>query len=135
MNPQIPSVMKKNSSVFILFVLLSSFTQGDISENCRLAMMSGNTKELSNYFASTLELRTKKEEGNYSKEQASLVLKSFFKNNPAKSFNYVHKGTSPGGAKYAIATYESSNGTFRVYIKMKMTNGKYLIDTLDISEE
>jgi len=127
--------MKKISILLISFVLLSSFINGDISEDCRIAMVAGNTKDLSNFFAKTIELRTEKEEGNYSKEQASLVLKNFFKNYPATNFNYVHKGTSPGGAKYAIATYETANASFRVYIKMKMVNGKYLIDTLDISEE
>jgi len=129
--------MKNINYIFLLivFFVASSFSNGDISDNCRLAILSGNAKELTSYFDKSVELRTEKEEGSYSKSQAELVLKNFFKSNPALKFNYVHKGTSPGGAKYAIGSYTSNNGVFRVYIKMKMVSGQYLIDTLDISEE
>jgi len=127
--------MKKSIYLIIGFLILSGVSLADISDDCRIAIQSGNAKELVNFFTSPVELRTDDEEGSYSKTQAEVVLKNFFRSNPATSFTYNHKGTSPGGAKYAIGSYKTANGEFRVYIKMKSVGGKYLIDTFDISEE
>jgi len=128
--------MRKLSLLFLLTItFLSSFIANNLSDDCRLAIQSGNVKGLVKYFSSTIEIRTEEQEGTFSKQQAEIVLRKFFKNNPPKSFTYLHKGVSPGGAKYAIGNYKSSNMSFRVYIKMKKINDQYLIDTIDISEE
>ncbi|MFK7900290.1 MAG: DUF4783 domain-containing protein [Cyclobacteriaceae bacterium] len=118
-----------------LFTLLISFTNGEIMDDTKLAINSSNATELVKLFTSVVELRTDEEEGTYSKTQAELVLKTFFKKHTSTSFSYIHKGSSPGGAKYVIGNYKYSGGEFRVYVKMKLTAGKYYIDTIDFSKD
>lgn len=125
---------------FLLVTILSyhqSFAQNATGEmsKIRLAIQAGNSKILSEHFASVLEIKMESDEASYSKNQATFVLKDFFKNNPPKSFEYNHKGHSPGGAYYTIGTYDSLRGTFRVYIKLKSIDQTYFIDTLEFTKE
>ncbi|SFE70657.1 DUF4783 domain-containing protein [Thermoflexibacter ruber] len=133
--------------VFFLFSLGSVSAQDEIISNAKVAIKTGNSKELIKHFHNTVELKISANESdgvmsnNYSKTQAEYVLKGFFKDNPPQDFVYVHQGTSKEGMKYTIGkyTYRDSTGkavgTFRVFMKLKMYEGSYLIDEIDFSKE
>jgi hypothetical protein len=89
------------------------------------SMKSSQTIGLTKFFSSSVELTLLENEGIYSKQQSEQMIKNFFVQHPPKNVNLQHKGSSAQGAKYAIITYEASNGKFRVYIFMK-DNGQGL---------
>lgn len=113
----------------------TAFSQSEIINSARLAIKAGDSNSLVKFFDTVIELKTDSEEGSYSKNQAEFVLKNFFDKYTPVSFTYNHEGSSPGGAKYTIGTYDCGSASFRVYMKLKSANGAYVIDTLDFSKE
>lgn len=130
--------MKFSTLGLLLIGLLVSnitFSQSETINSARLAIKAGDSNSLVKYFDTVIELKTDSEEGAYSKNQAEFVLKNFFKKYNPVNFTYNHEGSSPGGAKYTIGTYNCGASSFRVYMKLKNANGVYVIDTLDFSKE
>lgn len=134
---QLKKILSLTAFLF-LFTVGSGYSQ-DLNANIRVAIKTGSSKGLINYFNSVVELKMDGKEGSYSKQQAEFVLKEFFRKYPCESFQYNHHGESPGGAKYSIGTYKYAEGTFRVYMKLKKVKkgdeDVYVIDTLDFSKE
>ena len=132
---------RKNELALVLLFLLSMVfsahvnAQEDIINNGKVALKSGNSKELSKYFNDLVDLGFEGEKASYSKTQAEFVLKDFFKKYPPLDFQYVHKGASKEGLTYTIGNYNYNGGSFRVLIYIKQFNGNFLIDYLDFSKE
>lgn len=123
-------------TVLIGFLVCSTaYSQTETINSVRLAIKAGDSNSLVKFFDSVVELKTDSEEGAYSKNQAEFVLKNFFKKHTPVNFTYNHEGSSPGGAKYTIGTYQCESASFRVYMKLKSSGNTYVIDTLDFSKE
>ncbi|MCP4520268.1 MAG: DUF4783 domain-containing protein [Cytophagales bacterium] len=134
--------MKKSRNIILFFVLVlgmfgyhTSLAQNEIFSELRLAIQAGDSEAISKYLDSKVDLKIESQEATYSSTQAKFVLKDFFQKYPSKGFSYIHKGESPGGAKYAIGSYTCENITFRVYMKLKKVGSVYRIDTLDFTRE
>src|SRR6185436_17727149 len=114
--------MKKIFTFFLVSsaLLLSSFmqqTQSGIDEVIG-ALRSGNSTELSKYFDESIELTLPDKSDSYSRAQAQLIVKDFFKNNGVKGFELKHKGDAPDG-HYCIGTLQTNAGSFRTHVLMK----------------
>lgn len=118
--------MKKIFTFFLVSsaLLLSSFMKqtGGIDEVIG-ALRSGNSSELSKYFAESVELTLPDKSDSYSKAQAQLIVKDFFSNNGVKGFELKHKGDAPDG-HYCIGTLQTNAGSFRTHVLMKTKSGK-----------
>lgn len=110
--------LKNILALSFTLILLSITAHAQTFENIKTAIKIGSGKELSNYFDNSVEITVNGKTANYSKAQGEFVVKDFFKKNPPKGFTIIHNGTSEGGLKYAIGTYQSS-ASFRVLIRMK----------------
>ncbi len=128
--------------VLTLFVLIFlaggaaySQSQADVIANVKASMKAGSSRELVNYFNDIVSLNVDGQKSNYSKTQAEIIMRDFFKANPPTSFDYIHQGNSKEGLLYTIGQYTHPNGTYRVYMLLKSFNGKYLVDTLDLTKE
>lgn len=117
--------MKKIIFFFISLLSLSASAMADPFDDMVQAMKNAQTSGVTRFFSSSVELTLLENEGIYSKQQSEQMLKNFFAQHPPKNVNIQHKGSSAQGAKYAIITYEASNGKFRTYIFMK-DNGQGL---------
>ncbi len=121
--------MKKIFTFFLVSsaLLFSSFMgqQGGIDEVIG-ALRSGNSSELSKHFAESIELTLPDKSDSYSRAQAQLIVKDFFKNNGVKGFELKHKGDAPDG-HYCIGTLQTNAGSFRTHVLMKSTSGKELV--------
>jgi hypothetical protein len=115
------------------FAVLSAFA--DTFDDVVSAIKSSNSKEVSRYFNSSVELTVLNNEGVYSKSQAEIILKNFLAANPPKNVTIQHKGASAQGAKYAIAVYECQQGKYRAYIFMKDSGAGMLIHELRFEKE
>lgn len=124
----------------ILAVLLFAFNhvvkaQDELINATKVAVKTGNHKELGKNFNDMIDLGFDGEKGSYSKTQAEFVLKDFFLKNPPSDFEYIHKGASKEGLTYTIGNYHSKKNTFRVLVYIKEIKGLYKIDYLDFSKE
>ena len=109
--------------------------QSTVFNNVRVAIKAGSAKELINFFHDTVELNLNGERARYSKAQAEFVMRDFFRANPIKEFDYVHKGSSREGIVYAIGRYSYEGGSYRVWLRLKDYDGNYRVYTLDIMKE
>lgn len=115
-------------NIFLLAALIFSFAfqgKADGFDDIANAMKNGQVSGVTKFFHNNIELTLLENEGIYSKQQAEQMLRTFFIQHPPKSVTVQHKGSSAQGAKYAIITYEATNGRFRTYVFMK-DNGKGL---------
>jgi len=100
------------------------------------AISDGNADALGNFFDSTVEVAVMDNEEVYSKAEAINIVKDFFNKNKPSSFSQVHHGASKGqDSQYCIGNMVASSGTFRVYVYMKVSGGKYLIQELRFDKE
>ena len=118
---------------FLLFIasgiLLSSFTLFSGLDEVVNAMKTGNANQIIKYFDNTIEITLPVNSNSYSKDQGELVLKDFFKSNPVKSFEVLHKGEN-GGSQFCIGTLVTKSGSFRTTIFMKQKGERQLLQEL-----
>ena len=103
----------------LFFSPFAAFAQSDILDNIASAVRSGNSKEVSRYFDSNVEITILDKESVYSKVQAEMVLRDFFAKNPVQSFELMHRGSSGQGSSYGIGTLKTSNQSYRTYYYVK----------------
>lgn len=109
--------------------------QSEVINDMRTALKAGSSKEFVKNFNNMVELNFEGEKSNYSRSQAELVLKEFFKKYPPLDFQYIHKGASKQGLTYVIGKYTFENGSFRVWILIKKFDDNFLVDSIDFSRE
>lgn len=114
------------------FTLVSAQSTTD---NVGIALRTGSSAELINYFNTVTEVKIDDEGANYSKIQAESVLKDFFAKYIPEDFEYIHKGSSPEGLKYNIGRYKYKAGSFRVVMLLKKVKDDYVVDTINFSKE
>ncbi|WP_226389642.1 DUF4783 domain-containing protein [Penaeicola halotolerans] len=104
-------------------------------DDVKLAMKAGSSKELVKFFSDMIEINISGSQADYSKNQAEFVIRDFFKKNTPVDFEVIHKGESKDGLRYAIATYKSDSGNFRVLIRGKLVENEFKIYNLDFTKE
>lgn len=129
----------KSITLLFIFIFVGSMaygqTQTEVVNNVKAAMKAGSSKELVRYFNEIVSLNIDGEKSNYSKTQSEIIIRDFFTANPPSTFDYIHQGNSKEGLLYTIGQYSHPNGTYRVYMLLKSFNGKYLVDTVDLTKE
>lgn len=108
--------------VALLILPAVAFAQAG-QKDIEKAIRNGDSKSLSEYFSSSLELAFPGKEGSFSKTQATVLMGDFFKHFPPSSFKEVHHGTSADNSSYHIGEYRSGDTTFRTYYLCKVKNG------------
>ena len=119
----------------LLTGLSGSLLAQETTDLINKALKAGDANELSDHFNSTLDISLPDTDQTMSKSHATQVMKSFFKDNPVKSYIVNHKGSSKEATKYIIGTYKSTSRTYKTYILLKKTNEKYFIVQLQFEEE
>jgi hypothetical protein len=131
--------MMKQLVFLLLLILVSAFTMqaqnaektvDDISE----AFREGDSRKLSNHFGMTLVVELPGKTGSYSKSQAQMIMRDFFSANKPNRFDVDHQGNNRDGSRFIIATLDSRQKRFRVFVVMKQQKAEYLIHHLNISE-
>ncbi len=115
--------------------VLSVSAQNETVGQVRLTLEIGSASELSKFLNDKVELKIDGKEGHYSHSQAEGVLKNYFKENPPKSFQINHEGTSENGLIYAIGEYRTIDSSFRVLIRLKKVNDQFKIHEISFAKE
>lgn len=122
--------------LMILFIGTSlAQNQEDIVTKVKSSISAGDADQVAGYFDSSIDLSLPGIDGTYSSKQAQVILKEFFRNNPAASFAIQHKGNSNDGSHYVIGKYSSNSKNYRTYFLLKKRNNRYTIQQLQFEEE
>ena len=113
----------------------SGLSAQDAAEKVNTALKSGDAVKLSDHFNSSLDISLPDTDQTMSKSHATQVMKSFFKNNPPKSYTVNHTGSSREATKYIIGTYASGSKSYKTYVLLKKSGEKYLIVQLQFEQE
>ena len=116
--------------LFAPFALMAD--QGNPSlEAIAKALSAGDVDALSKYFADNVEISILDNEQQVSKAKATDTLRSFFNSSKPKSFSQVHQGTSRESSdQYCIGNMTAANGSYRVYIYLKMNGANASIQEI-----
>ena len=100
------------------------------------AISSGDADALGQYFDQTVEVAVLDQEDMYDRAEAVRIVKDFFAKNKPAGFREVHQGTSKGAdSQYVIGNMSTTSGTYRVYIYMKVTDSKFVIQELRFDQQ
>lgn len=125
----------KNIALYLLITAIGYLPEANIAEITK-ALSEGNTSTLSRYFDDAVEVGILEKEDVYNSSQASKILGDFFKQYPPKSYAQVHQGSSKSkDSIYCIGNLATDNGTFRVYIYMRVNGKQHLIQELRLDKE
>ncbi len=117
--------------ILTLFLWLSSPSLEENIEPIIAALESGSSSELARFFDSSISMNVNGQQGEYSKNQAEIVLKDFFKKNPSRGFSLVFQNENPGSISTYIGEYSSDPGKFQVFIKVSQNSKSIRIYSLD----
>ncbi|MCH2231467.1 MAG: DUF4783 domain-containing protein [Crocinitomicaceae bacterium] len=118
---------------FLTSVILSLNLNGDVPyDMIEKAFEANDAKAISVMGKSKVLINILGKEGVYSQSQASLVLKDFFTRKPGSSFNFFFKGQESSDGTFAIGSYKSNSGSFRVTIHFKKIDVQFKIESLTI---
>jgi hypothetical protein len=107
----------------------------EIIDQVALSIRQGNAENLSVHFGQTLDITLAATEGNYSKSQATLIIKDFFTQHPPASFEVKHQGSSDNGSVYMIGTYLSGKSSYRVYLLLKNISSSLTLQQIQFEPE
>ncbi|TFV95569.1 DUF4783 domain-containing protein [Algoriphagus kandeliae] len=95
-----------------------------------LAIDSGSSSELARYFGNSISLNINGQQGDFSKNQAELVLRDFFKKNPPVSFQVVFRSENNPSLSSYIGEYQSGQTSYKVFIKINQQNSQIEVYSL-----
>ncbi|GMQ31394.1 DUF4783 domain-containing protein [Algoriphagus confluentis] len=121
--------------LFFFFLVISPFSEEKETvpsiDPIISALESGSSNDLARFFENSITLNINGQQGDYSRNQAELVLKDFFKKNPSQGFSILYQKESPGSISTYIGEYTSSTSIYRVFIKVSDSNNSFRIYSLD----
>ena len=81
------------------------------------SIREGSSKDLGRFFDQSVSLHLNNTQGDYSNNQAQLIMRDFFKNSPPHEFKIVKQGKSTDKIWYLIGEYRTGATLFKVLIK------------------
>lgn len=127
--------MHRFITIFLLKAMLLLPLAGQtVPEELAEAIGKGDAARMSVYFHQSLEMTILDSDYDASKNQATRIMESFFKNHPPTGFKVSFEGTKEQ-SKYAIGTLTTKDGAFRVNMFFLNKDGSRLIYYLSIEKE
>lgn len=122
-------LMLASAALFLL-----SFQDAKTQTQVLSALKSGNAVQMAKYFDSRVDISLPGKTDNYSRNQAEMVLKEFFSQNPVKSFVVKHQGEN-NGSQFWIGSLQTKNGNFRTKLYMKPKGDDLVVQEMAFQPE
>jgi hypothetical protein len=125
-------IILRKSLLTILFSFLSiwGIAQNTV-EDIRASIAIGNVNGIARYFDNNLSLNIAGSQASYSRPQAEMVLRDFFKKNTPRKLDIEHTDASRN-LRYAMGTLITSTGNYRVYFVVKQKENNTVLQELRI---
>jgi len=119
--------------LFIVFVT-PAFAQ-EVFNPMKVALKAGDASALAKQFNQQIDVTLNGNQATYSKSQAEIVFRDFFRDNPPSEFLIMHTGSSKGGLQFAIGKYTSKKINYSVLMRVKETGNARLIHEISFVKE
>jgi hypothetical protein len=127
--------MKLFCLLFIFsFVTVQPKTADPVEKTVQL-LKQGNWAELYKTFAPSIDLAVLDESDIYAKDQAQVILNTFFNKNQPFTVKMIHRVDSNPDLKFAVVTLSSKNANYRTSFSLRNNNGTFQINELHIEAE
>jgi hypothetical protein len=119
-----------------LFMVLQApaFAQ-EVFNPMKAALKDGDASALAKQFNQQIDVTINGNQATYSKSQAEIVFRDFFRDNPPSEFSIMHTGSSKGGLQFAIGKYTSKKISYSVLMRVKETGNARLIHEISFVKE
>lgn len=115
----------------LFFNFIEASFAGDLPSGIINSLKTGNSKELSKYFNTNIDLTILEKQDIYSKTQAEIILKEFFNKNSPSNFTIIHQGGKEG-SQYIIGNLTTTTGSYRITLALKSQDNTLSIQQLRI---
>lgn len=124
----------KRAFLIIMALCVSTFNlRAQALEDVVVYVRNGNSTAMNQYFDNTVNITVLGKQSSYSKAQAEMVMKDFFGKNPVQDYVIMQTGSATDNrTKYAIGELKTSNGSYQLYILMKLMDNHYLLQEIRI---
>lgn len=119
----------------LFFSLRTHEVTAQSQEDIAQSIQSGSSKTLAAYFNSSIVLNINNNTGDFSKNQAELIFRDFFRKFPPQDFEVIRQGESTEPLWYFIGNYRSEEDIFKVLIKGKSDQEALIIYSVDFTKE
>ncbi|MDO6434067.1 DUF4783 domain-containing protein [Flavitalea sp. BT771] len=116
-------------AVMTMALVLVSFRTDYSIEDIATAMRSGNINQLSRYLDTRVDIALPEKSDTYSKSQAEMIIRDFFKTNVVRNFLVKHKGEN-SGLEFCIGVLQTRNGDYRTTLFIKQKGDRLLLQDL-----
>jgi hypothetical protein len=116
-------------AVITLALVLVSFRTDYNIDDIATAMRSGNINQLSRYLDTRVDIALPDKSDTYSKSQAEMIIRDFFKTNVVRNFLVKHKGEN-SGLEFCIGILQTRNGDYRTTLFIKQKGDRLLLQDL-----
>ena len=97
---------------------------------------SDRISDIKKYIDNTVSITINNTQSAYSRSQAEIVLKDFFRKNSARDLVIENSGAPDNISKYAIGNFNAAAEKYNVYILLKLReNNSYLLQEIRINKE
>ena len=127
--------MKSILCLFFLTVTIIAAPAQDVFASINPILKAGDAGQLAPHLNGNIDITIGTMKAPYSKSQAEIVLRDFFRDNPPADFSVVHTGSSKAGLKFAIGQYKSGKSVYSVLIRMKQSDKAWLIHEISFVKE
>lgn len=107
----------------------------DPIDNTVNLLKSGNIHELAKSFTPMVDVTLLDTDDTYTAAQTEAKLADFFKANPVKSLTIVHRVNFNPNIRFAVLSMVSGNGTYRVSVSLRLTNGQFLLNEIRVEAD
>lgn len=84
------------------------------------AWKSGDAAALSEHFGNSIDISFNQTQNTYSKTQASMVLKDFFRKNEVQNFSLRYTGNSTASnILFCVGSLNTTSGNFKIYMYLR----------------
>ena len=126
--------MKYIVFALLLFVCVPSWSQ-EVFNPMKNALKAGDASALARQFNQQVEVTINGNQSSYSKAQAEIVIRDFFRDNPPSDFAIMHTGSSKGGLQFAIGKYTAGKTHYSVLMRVKESGTAKLIHEISFVKE
>ncbi len=126
---------RKLTIVAVLLLMGVVTVLADEFDTIAASIRVGDAHGVAVYFDKNVDIKTEDKSITYSKNQAELVLREFFRRNVPRAFTIIHRGSSAKGAKYIIGNLETNQGNFRSFVYIKECKQNEVIEEMSFEKQ
>jgi len=127
--------MKTICFLFIFSFALFQPKAADPVERTVALLKQSTWAELYKTFGPNVDLNILGEGDIYAKDQASVILNTFFTKNQPFTIKLIHQVNSNADLKYLVVSLISKTGNYRTSISLRNNNGTFQVNELHIEAE